>query len=205
MVRSKFYGLELHDCALPRRFHGHVVISNAAPILLYQIGGNETRILIDVPEGMERARPQNGGVKGYCENVVCGVLPESVRDSFKNALASGGLRSMPNSFLRPTTNKVPGMIIIGDALNMRHPLTGGGMTVAFSDVVLLSELLSPDNVPRLEDTRIVLKQMRAFHWRRKLRVSVVNMLAMALYTLFAASGTSQDPPYPAIVSANSSA
>jgi len=93
---------------------------------------------------------------------------------------------MPNSWLRPTTNKTPGLIILGDAMNMRHPLTGGGMTVAFNDVVLLSELLDPKVVPSLDDTQLVLKQMSTFHWRRKGLTSVINILAQALYSLFAA-------------------
>lgn len=93
---------------------------------------------------------------------------------------------MPNSFLPPSTNKTPGVAILGDALNMRHPLTGGGMTVALNDVLLVSELLSPENVPDLYDTQVVLKQLRAFHWRRKSVTSIVNILAQALYSLFAA-------------------
>jgi 2-polyprenyl-6-methoxyphenol hydroxylase-like FAD-dependent oxidoreductase len=83
------------------------------------------------------------------------------------------------------------MIILGDAMNMRHPLTGGGMTV----VVLLSELLSPETVPDLGDTKLVLQQMSKFHWRRKHLTSVINILAQALYSLFAANGT-YTPPKP---------
>lgn len=63
------------------------------------------------------------------------------------------------------------------------------MTVAFNDVVLLSELLSPEKVPHLEDTKLVLQQMRAFHWQRKGLTSVINILAQALYSLFAADDT----------------
>ncbi|CAI9287003.1 unnamed protein product [Lactuca saligna] len=37
----------------------------------------------------------------------------------------------------------PGVIIVGDALNMRHLITGGGMSVALLDVVLLRDLLRP--------------------------------------------------------------
>jgi squalene monooxygenase len=37
----------------------------------------------------------------------------------------------------------PGALLLGDAFNMRHPLTGGGMTVALSDCSLLAELLRP--------------------------------------------------------------
>jgi len=38
-------------------------------------------------------------------------------------------------------NSREGVLLAGDALNMRHPLTGGGMSVALNDVVLLTELL----------------------------------------------------------------
>lgn len=60
------------------------------------------------------------------------------------------------------------------------------MTVAFNDVVLLADLLSPENVPFLDNTKLVLKQMSKFHWQRKNLTSVINILAQALYSLFAA-------------------
>ena len=60
------------------------------------------------------------------------------------------------------------------------------MTVAFNDVVLFSQLLSPENVPQLDNTKLVLQQMRTFHWQRKNLTSVINILAQALYALFAA-------------------
>ncbi|KAL6245126.1 Squalene epoxidase [Rhinocladiella similis] len=185
-VKSKFWGLELIDCQLPTSLHGNVVLGDNSPVLLYQIGTHETRVLVDVPEGLPSASPANGGIKGHLQNIVLPSLPQVVQPSFKEALEKGTLRSMPNSFLPPTTNKTPGLMILGDALNMRHPLTGGGMTVALSDVALVSELLSPDNVPDLYDTRSVLKQLRSFHWRRKNITSIVNILAQALYSLFAA-------------------
>lgn len=186
-VRSKFWGLELIDAELPMPNHGHVVLSNAPPILIYQIGTHETRILVDVPENLPSASVKAGGIKNHLLNVALPNLPECVRPSFRNAIEAGKFRSMPNSFLPPTTQKTRGMIILGDAMNMRHPLTGGGMTVAFSDVVTLSKLLSPENVPNLEDTNSVLSAMSEFHWKRKSSSSVINILAMALYSLFAAN------------------
>ena len=53
---------------------------------------------------------------------------------------------MPNTFLAAAEqggkSTKEGVILLGDAWNMRHPLTGGGMTVAFHDVQLLTpELL----------------------------------------------------------------
>ena len=186
--RSKFYGLELIDADLPRSFHGHVVLGEGAPVLLYQIGTRETRALVDVPEGTPTASTTRGGVKGHLQHVVLPSLPKCVQPSFERALDEGRLRSMPNSFLPPSTQQVPGMVLLGDAMNMRHPLTGGGMTVAFNDVLLLKELLSPENVPNLGNTELVRSQMRKFHWQRKNLTSVINILAQVLYSLFAANG-----------------
>lgn len=186
VVKSKFYALELIDCDLPAPCHGHVLIGNGGPVLLYQIGTHETRALIDVPNNLPSTSVANGGVKGHLEKIVLPTLPEQVKPSFELALAEGKLRSMPNSWLPPTTQKLPGMVILGDAMNMRHPLTGGGMTVVFNDVVLLSELLAPEKVPMLSDTERVQKAMRKFHWQRKGFSSVINILAQALYSLFAA-------------------
>jgi len=186
VVKSKFYGLELIDADLPLPNHGHVILGDGAPVLLYQIGTHETRALVDIPEGLPSASVQNGGAAGHLRNVVIPSLPPRVRPSFEAALEKGRLKSMPNSWLPPSTNKAPGVVLLGDAMNMRHPLTGGGMTVAFNDAVLLSELLNPDLVPRLDDTTLVLKQMEKFHWQRKSLTSVINILAQALYSLFAA-------------------
>lgn len=186
-VRSKFYGLEMIDAELEMPNHGHVILTDAPPILIYQIGTHETRILIDIPEGLPSASVKNGGVKNHLLNVALPALPPATQPSFRAAIEAGKLRSMPNSFLPPTTQKTKGLIMLGDAMNMRHPLTGGGMTVAFNDVVTLSTLLSPSNVPNLEDTNAVLSQMAKFHWARKSGSSVINILAMALYALFSAN------------------
>ncbi|WPH02740.1 Hypothetical protein R9X50_00560800 [Acrodontium crateriforme] len=184
--KSKFWALELIDAKLPMPNHGHVILGDGAPVLLYQIGTHETRALIDIPENLPSASIQAGGVKAHLKNVVAPSLPAQVRPSFEAAIEKDRLRSMPNSFLPPTTNKTPGLVVLGDAMNMRHPLTGGGMTVAFNDVVLFSNLLSPENVPLLDDVPLVLQQMRSFHWQRKNLTSVINILAQALYALFAA-------------------
>lgn len=185
--KSKFWGLELIDANLPRQKHGHVVLGEGAPVLLYQIGSRETRALIDVPENVDSAYRAKGGVKGHLRDKVLPSLPPCVQPSFARALDAGKLRSMPNSFLPPSTNRTPGMVLLGDAMNMRHPLTGGGMTVAFNDVVLLRELLDPSIVPDLGNTRLVRQQMQTFHWQRKNLTSVINILAQALYSLFAAN------------------
>ncbi|KJZ79221.1 hypothetical protein HIM_01372 [Hirsutella minnesotensis 3608] len=187
VVKSKFYALELIDCPLPEEHFGHVIIGNGYPILLYQIGSRETRALIDVPQGIPEASPAAGGVRGYIRNVAIPALPECVRPSAERALEDGKIpRSMPNSWLPPSRQSSRGVIVVGDAFNMRHPLTGGGMTVAFNDALLLAELLDPSRVRDLGDARVVGAAVDAFYWRRKSCTSIINVLAQALYTLFAA-------------------
>lgn len=187
-VRSNFVGLVLKDARLPAPNHGHVVLANNTPVLLYQISQHDTRILVDVPGKLPSVG--TGQLHEYLRTTVLPDLPESLREPFETALNSPDrLKTMPNSFLPPSINRTPGIVLLGDAMNMRHPLTGGGMTVAFNDVVLLSDLLSPRHVPTFDDSSLVLKQMQTFHWRRKSLSSVINILAQALYTLFAADGT----------------
>lgn len=97
---------------------------------------------------------------------------------------------MPNSFLPPAeqggTHTKEGVILLGDAWNMRHPLTGGGMTVAFHDVVLLRDLLSA--VQDFSDWKSMSRVLHKWHWRRKPLSSTINILSIALYDLFGADG-----------------
>ena len=46
---SYFVGIVLKDVKLPFPNHGHVVLGNPSPILLYPIGPGEVRVLVDVP------------------------------------------------------------------------------------------------------------------------------------------------------------
>lgn len=52
-------------------------------------------------------------------------LPEAVRPCFEKAIESQRIRMMPNCHLPAAANTRRGVVVLGDALNMRHPLTGG--------------------------------------------------------------------------------
>jgi squalene monooxygenase len=97
---------------------------------------------------------------------------------------------MPNTFLASAEQggraTKEGIVLIGDAWNMRHPLTGGGMTVAFHDVALLSRLLA--DAPDLADWDSVSAALHRWHWARKPLAATVNILSVALYDLFGANG-----------------
>ncbi|CAO3647643.1 unnamed protein product [Cunninghamella echinulata] len=183
-IRSYFVGFVMKDVPLPMPQHGHVILAKPSPILMYQIGTHDTRILVDIPGKLPSA--SNGDLKQYMLDVILPQLPEAIRPNFTEALKTERLRSMPNGFLPPSINNCEGMVVLGDAMNIRHPLTGGGMTVALNDVVLLQELLNNEDVPSFSDTQKVIKQMKKHHWKRKKFCTSINVLAMALYRLFAA-------------------
>ncbi|XP_007441946.2 squalene monooxygenase-like [Python bivittatus] len=72
---------------------------------------------------------------------------------------------------------------------MRHPLTGGGMTVALNDIKIWRCLLQ--TIPDLYEDSALLQAKKTFYWTRKKSHSfVVNVLAQALYELFSATDDS---------------
>ena len=115
---------------------------------------------------------------------VLSRLPKCLQDPFERSLDEDRLRSMPNGFLPASMYRRPGAFLVGDAWNMRHPLTGGGMTVGLKDVCLLKVFLAPDRVGSLHDKTTVMNQLNCFYWKRKSYASVINILAQSLYGLF---------------------
>ena len=47
--------MELIDCPLPYPDHGLVCLTDNSPVLFYQIGTHETRVLVDIPENTPTA------------------------------------------------------------------------------------------------------------------------------------------------------
>ncbi|KAJ6595656.1 squalene epoxidase-domain-containing protein [Mycena vulgaris] len=178
-TRSHFVGLVLEDAPLPLQEHGTVVLVNGAgPVLLYQISKHDTRMLVDVKH------PVPPDLKSHILVKIVPQLPLPLRCAAEVALAKDRLRRMPNSFL-PAVQQgtTAGVLLLGDAWNMRHPLTGGGMTVALTDVVLLRALLGA--LPDLKDRDATSRVVRTWHWRRKPVAATINVLSLALYDLFA--------------------
>ena len=64
----------------------------------------------------------------------------------------------------------PGALLLGDAFNMRHPLTGGGMTVALSDVVVLRNLIKP--LQDFHDAASLNQYLESFYTLRKVTVNI---------------------------------
>ncbi|KAG1722995.1 squalene epoxidase-domain-containing protein, partial [Suillus lakei] len=144
-TKSHFCGAILKDARLPISQHGTVaLVRGHGPVLLYQISEHDTRMLVDVKT------PLPSDLKKHITLKSC--LPSLLSYMSRSVLLfyADRVRRMPNSFLPPVSQTHKrGVILLGDAWNMRHPLTGGGMTVALSDVYILSQHL--DKVIDLRD------------------------------------------------------
>ncbi|KAI9509710.1 squalene epoxidase-domain-containing protein [Russula earlei] len=183
VVRGNFIGAVLQDVTLPIPQHGTVaLIKGHGPVLLYQIGEHDTRILIDL------RNPLPSDLKNHILAHIVPQLPASLHASIHTALSKDRLRRMPNSFLPPIEQGGPhskeGVILLGDAWNMRHPLTGGGMTVALADVMLIAPMIAAE--PDLADWHTLTDVLHRWHWARKPLAATINILSIALYDLFGA-------------------
>jgi squalene monooxygenase len=184
MIRSHFAAVLLEGVnqMLPYPNHGHVVLSDAAsPFLMYPIAEQENhcRALIDVPAGSTMEE-----IEHHLRHTIAPILPVQLRPAFLHALDVRRVRSMPNREMPGQPYKMRGALLLGDAFNCRHPLTGGGMTVALSDVLILSNLLKNNpNLSVLEHGAETL--FSQFYRQRKAMSSSINILASALYSVFA--------------------
>ncbi|CAN1777461.1 Squalene monooxygenase SE2 [Linum perenne] len=183
-VPSCFVGLILENCQLPFANHGHVILADPSPILFYPISSTEIRCLVDVP-GQKVPSIGNGEMAKYLKNVVAPQVPPELQDAFVSAVDKGNIRTMPNRSMPANPQPTPGALLMGDAFNMRHPLTGGGMTVALSDIVVLRDLLKP--LRDYHDAASLTQYLESFYTLRKPVASTINTLAGALYKVFSSS------------------
>lgn len=193
---SFFVGLVLRGAPselLPTPGRAAVVLARAAPVLFYPISSTEVRCLVDVPGGALPAAG-TGALRAHLAGLSSQLPDGPLRAAYDAAVATGGARSVQNRTLASAPLAVPGALLLGDSANMRHPLTGGGMTVALCDCSLLCELLSGVDLAAEAASSALLAPSRAPAWhaayfaRRKPWAATINTLAGALYAVFSAAG-----------------
>jgi squalene monooxygenase len=183
-ITGYFLGLVLENCELPYPNHGHVIMSGTSPVLLYPITSTGTRALIDF-QG-DQAPRMGEELKQHLLNNIGPIIPESAKPSYINAVNAGKYKVFPNHRLPATPILKKGLVLLGDSLNMRHPLTGGGMTAAFSDCYNLGNcLLEVKNWWNTQEIELAIKK---FYDTKTKQTGSINILADALYGVM----TSQD-------------
>jgi squalene monooxygenase len=176
-ISSNFTGIVLRNIEMPHEGCGHVMLTSPTPMLFYRISSTEVRALVDVPKDSELPSLD------HIREVVAPQLPPKLKKALLDAMdEQDNCKTMPNFKLHPSPLIRPGMIVLGDALNIRHPLTGGGMTVAFSDMARVTPLLAP--ISDFASHTDVMNAYKHFFAQRKALASTVNILAQALYRVF---------------------
>ncbi|XP_054446453.1 squalene monooxygenase [Pteronotus mesoamericanus] len=182
-VTSHFVGCLMENVPQFKANHAELLLANPSPVLIYQISPDKTRVLIDIRGELPR------NLREYMVENIYPQLPDHLKEPFLEAIQNSRLRSMPASFLPSSPVNKRGVLVLGDAYNIRHPLTGGGMSVAFKDIKLWRKLLK--GIPDLYDDAAIFRAKKSFYWSRKTSHSfVVNVLAQALYELFSATDDS---------------
>ncbi|KAJ1902605.1 Squalene epoxidase [Coemansia sp. IMI 209127] len=182
--------VEAEKNPLPMPHNGNVLLDGAGPVLLYQMSERETRVLADIP-GASLPSEAGGHLRAVLRASLAAAAPKHMYPALHKRLmaqveAAQRIRCIGSKFIPATANRIDGALWIGDALNVRHPLTGGGMTIGLWDVVHLTRLLKRQSLGGSTDQRAVRRVVAEWQWRRRGHALVVNVLSVALHALFAA-------------------
>ncbi|MBI4956789.1 MAG: FAD-dependent oxidoreductase [Myxococcales bacterium] len=162
---SRMAGLLLEDVDMPFEGYGHVFLGGPGPVLAYRIDARRVRMCLDVPLSMRFGRSREAGLW----DAYAPVLPPETHAAFRRALAAGAVTWAANQ-IRPRVDfGREGLVLVGDAVGHFHPLTALGMTLGFGDALALAGAPS----------------LRAFRRARVRATRVPEMLAVALYEVFA--------------------
>jgi squalene monooxygenase len=183
-VSSYFLGMLLKDCNLPYANHGHVIIAEPSPCLVYPVSSTETRVLIDFPDNEPPKKSEE--LTAFLRDKIGAQIPNEIKPSYMAAVEEGKFKVMPNHLIPARPKLKQGAVLLGDSLNMRHPLTGGGMTVAFTDVHALGEriinaLITNEQLSEEKKQWLLTIAVEQFYKTRHKQNATVNILADALY------------------------
>ncbi len=162
---SRMMGVTLRGESLPLEGYGHVLCGGPGPILMYRLGEDCVRVIVDVPS--DGWTP--GDRIGFLSDSFAGVLPETLRPAFVEALRAGQFQAATNELSPRVTYGNSRRVLIGDAAGHYHPMTAVGMTLGFGDALTLAEG----------------KDFHDFTTKRFQATHTPELLAMELYETFA--------------------
>ena len=178
-VSGYFLGIVLKNAALPHPGHGHVFITDTSPFLAYPVTSSHVRMLIDFPGTLPPKKSPE--LKKELKVRILPFLAPELHAAFLDAVEEGDFKVMPNHYMPGKPVLENGAVLLGDALTMRHPLTGGGMTASFTDVLALGKLILEHDLQNPAEAR---ETVARFYSQKRRENSTINILADALYRVF---------------------
>ena len=176
-ITSHFIGVLMKNVTLPFPNHGHLFLSGPTPFVCYPISSTEVRCLVDYPSDVPPRRGKQ--INDHLEKNVIPYLSADVKLAFIEAYKEGKFKVMANQFMPAKPKKIKGVVLLGDSLNMRHPLTGGGLTAVYQDIKLLGDLLV--GMPNFKNQELIFEKVKKYYKERVPLNANVNILANALY------------------------
>ncbi|CAA7023362.1 unnamed protein product [Microthlaspi erraticum] len=114
------------------------------------------------------------------------IVPPKLRKIFLKGIDEGeNIKAMPTKRVEATLSEKKGVIVLGDAFNMRHPAIASGMMVLLSDILILRDLLQP--LRNFGDANKVSEVIKSFYVIRKPMSAMVNTLGNAFSQALIAS------------------
>ncbi|CAA0404501.1 Squalene epoxidase [Arabidopsis suecica] len=156
----------------------HLIFSKPLVCVIYQITSDEVRCVAEVPADSIPSI-SNGEMSTFLKKSMAPQIPETgnLREIFLKGIEEGlpEIKSTATKSMSSRLCDKRGVIVLGDAFNMRHPIIASGMMVALSDICILRNLLKP--LPNLSNTKKVSDLVKSFYIIRKPMSATVNTLA----------------------------
>ncbi len=163
-ICSRMIGVLIEGVKVPHEGFGHVLLGGPGPVLMFQLGEERVRIIVDVP--LNHWSPQDR--VGVLTESYGHLFPANIREAFVSSLVNGRFQAAANEIRPRVTYGCTERVLVGDSAGNYHPLTAVGMTLGFGDVV---ELAASQN-------------FRAFEKSRLAATRTPELLALGLYEVF---------------------
>ncbi|CAN6862499.1 unnamed protein product [Brassica oleracea] len=162
-----------------------LIMSKPSFTMLYQISSTDVRCAMELFPG-NIPSISNGEMATFLKNTMAPQVPPEFRKIFLKGIDEGAqIKAMPTKRMEATLSEKQGVIVLGDAFNMRHPAVASGMMVLLSDILILRRLLQP--LGNLGDANKISEVIKSFHVIRKPMSATVNTLGNAFSQVLIAS------------------
>uniref|UniRef100_A0A1J3H9A9 Squalene monooxygenase n=4 Tax=Noccaea caerulescens TaxID=107243 RepID=A0A1J3H9A9_NOCCA len=184
-VLSYQVGYISKNCQLEDPENLNLIMSKPSFTMLYQISSTDVRCVLELFPG-NIPSISNGEMATFLKNTIAPQVPLKLRKIFLKGIDEGAhIKAMPTKRMEANLSEKKGVIVLGDAFNMRHPAIASGMMVLLSDILILCGLLQP--LRNLGDANKVSEVIKAFYVIRKPMSATVNTLGDAFSQVLIAS------------------
>ncbi|KAL0692261.1 hypothetical protein Bca4012_059441 [Brassica carinata] len=172
-VLSHFVGYVVKNSRLEDPHSLHLTFAKPFPCVIYQITSDEVRVGAELPADSIPSMA-NGEMVNFLKKTLAPQIPETgkLREIFLKGVDEGlqEVKTHPNKSMSAKPCDKKGVIVLGDAFNMRHPIIASGMMVALSDVLIIRNLLR--SLPNIGNTKKVSELIKSFYIIRKFSTCV---------------------------------